>query len=1014
MFMYVCNAQTSNNWLISYLSFNKTLKDSVGVATAASHNASFAIDRNNKPNNAIDLTASNSYVDIIIDSLVTGAGARTMSIWFKTNQTPSSFATLAAYGSASAGRPIYPLFINNAGKLYFESGSSQDIITSTNPVNDNNWHLATVVYNGTTVNLFLDSTLQGTANANLQTVSSLLQLGKCVWSGGNNFNGYLDDFRYYNRALSLVEVKQIFENIAPRNNLQAYYAFSNNLSDSSNYKRCAINNGCVFVNDYTAKPNNALLFKNASYVSFKTRNIPLANSSRSITLWFKTDVTPSGFSTLAAYGSAAAGKPIFPLFINSSGKLYFESGSSQNYISSTNSVCDNNWHFAAVTYNGIYVSLYLDGVLQDTSHANLQTALSNLEIGRCVWTGGHFFKGIIDEVKVYNNELSASEILSLFQSVPIQNINLNEGLIAHYALDTCGLDSSGNGFNISTSSWSNTTDRYGIINKAVEFNGTNNHFVIPDTVTKNLNTFTLSCWIKTKESKFSGIYWQAPHIIGNATPNSGSGEFGITTNNGYLGIWSGLINGDNYKTSNYRINDNKWHFITMTYNGSKLNLFLDGKETNCNIEGFKSLNTANFYMMASNYNGPNYYHQGILDDVKFYNRKLSNDEISLLYNNKCIASVPIVSNQNVWNLSNVTFNATNGNTFKWYDKQFEGNLLHTGASFSKVISNNDTLFVSNYAGCETTPVKVIAYYNDLSRGLNAHYAFDNYTAYDSSAYQNIGVVYGTQSASDINGKGALLFNGTSDYVKIPSVVTSNLNKFTISFRIKTKEKKSNGSYWQKPCIVGNSKNASSDGDFGVVTNDGYIGLWTGLDTLGDNNEFSNFQLSDSAWHYVVCTYDGNILTLKVDNIDNLITLRANKLTNNFGYWLMAQHKYTDEADFFHQGVLDDVRFYNRNLNPQELEMIQYGNLSNGIEQIKEKYNFISIYPNPAKNYVYIENKNDGSTNISIINSLGVIVKQLEIPAKSSEIINITEFSSGIYYLQSNSNKNLHVEKLIIK
>ncbi len=89
-------------------------------------------------------------------------------------------------------------------------------------------------------------------------------------------------------------------------------------------------------------------------------------------------------------------------------------------------------------------------------------------------------------------------------------------------------------------------------------------------------------------------------------------------------------------------------------------------------------------------------------------------------------------------------------------------------------------------------------------------------------------------------------------------------------------------------------------------------------------------------------------------------------------------------------------------------------MSNGIEQIKEKNNFINIFPNPAKNYVNIENKNDENTNISIINNLGVIVKQMEIPAKSNELINITDLVTGIYYLQCYSKNQIQIKKIIIK
>lgn len=74
---------------------------------------------------------------------------------------------------------------------------------------------------------------------------------------------------------------------------------------------------------------------------------------------------------------------------------------------------DNTWHHVAAVYDGANVTLYVDGS-SDGSVAktgNLTTSSRNVRIGaRHTTSMGEYFTGIIDDVRIYNKALSASEI----------------------------------------------------------------------------------------------------------------------------------------------------------------------------------------------------------------------------------------------------------------------------------------------------------------------------------------------------------------------------------------------------------------------------------------------------------------------------------------------------------------------------------------------------------------------------------------------------------------------------
>ncbi len=86
----------------------------------------------------------------------------------------------------------------------------------------------------------------------------------------------------------------------------------------------------------------------------------------------------------------------------------------------------NTWHNIAFTYKDSTRTLkvYMDGVLQSTTigSASTNSASSNLIIGS-YQGASNFCSGNIDEVSIFNTELSASDITTIYNSGVPNNLN---------------------------------------------------------------------------------------------------------------------------------------------------------------------------------------------------------------------------------------------------------------------------------------------------------------------------------------------------------------------------------------------------------------------------------------------------------------------------------------------------------------------------------------------------------------------------------------------------------------
>ncbi|MEI7720298.1 MAG: LamG-like jellyroll fold domain-containing protein [bacterium] len=173
----------------------------------------------------------------------------------------------------------------------------------------------------------------------------------------------------------------------------------------------------------------------------------------------------------------------------------------------------------------------------------------------------------------------------------------------------------------------------GIEKTALSFDGSTNSVSLPLSVTQGLTTFTISLWVNTTDVGNSGAFYQKPTFVGIETAGGGTGDFGITTSAGLLGMWGGLTASDSAVTTTSNISDGTWHHIAAVNNGTTVKLYLDGAPTSATIPSGSPLTNQFFAIGACSTQGGGiqYFHQGSIDEVRIYSSALTAQDVGRLY-----------------------------------------------------------------------------------------------------------------------------------------------------------------------------------------------------------------------------------------------------------------------------------------------------------------------------------------------------------------------------------------------
>jgi hypothetical protein len=513
-------------------------------------------------------------------------------------------------------------------------------------------------------------------------------------------------------------------NYVPTDGLVAYYPFTGNANDiSGNGNNGTVNNAVLTV-DRLGNANSAYDFNGTtSHISINNSICNFGVGNFTMSAWIsKYDLTTVG-AVIGKRNSPADGNMI----ILSSRPSYEISSGTGDYLSNSNIPVFNSlntWFHIVLVRSGTNLKTYINGVLVNDYVSNTIQNINNSAIteigaryqGSSIWNLWH---GKIDEVGIWNRALTQQEITSIYNQIPSYNDTCNavsgsltQGLVGYWPFCGNANDDSGHGNNGTVNGATLTTDRFGNSNSAYHFNGVSNTISYNSTFVFNQNSDgALSFWFDN-ESILSNIY---STLFFSKTTLGESNRFNLylqplPDNLLRLTVDYRESNTNLHILNTYQpITNNIWNNLVISRALNVYTLYLNGILVGSVTDSTPNLPNEIGWLIGSNPNGfgaPIFY-QGKIDDIGFWNRALTQSEVTQLYNqNQCFTNTTVTDTL-VINVGQMGFNpVTYANNITIYPNPANTQVT---ISFNTIADlNGGSIKIINSLGQQvaTTPINV--------------------------------------------------------------------------------------------------------------------------------------------------------------------------------------------------------------------------------------------------------------------------------------------------------------------
>ncbi|MCP4350101.1 MAG: hypothetical protein GY795_31865 [Desulfobacterales bacterium] len=225
---------------------------------------------------------------------------------------------------------------------------------------------------------------------------------------GKNNDAYLDD--------AFVFVSYSSDEDDLNKGLAAYYPFNGNANDESGNGNDGAVDGAVLTSDRFGNPDSAYSFDGNSNIAVSdSASLDIANAI-SVTGWINPNSLSPSWQTIIAKGTEPSEN--YAIFLERTKTLHIANViNNRRYHWNSDSLFTqtDTWYFLAVTYDGEIEKCYINGIYAGSEDISgkLTTNDHKLQIG--IRGNSTPFHGIIDDIRIYNRDISESEIQSLYQ-----------------------------------------------------------------------------------------------------------------------------------------------------------------------------------------------------------------------------------------------------------------------------------------------------------------------------------------------------------------------------------------------------------------------------------------------------------------------------------------------------------------------------------------------------------------------------------------------------------------------
>mgnify|MGYP001617332601 CR=1 FL=1 len=645
----------------------------------------------------------------------------------------------------------------------------------------------------------------------------------------------------------------------------AYFKFDDgtgtNAQDSSPNNNDGTISGATWQTEDQCISGKCLFFDGTtSYTSSADSNtLKMSTSNWTVSTYIRMPTATATNPIIAKRVSTVTTNPGYQVQVQSDGLVYayFSDGTAARLVgSSSNRVDDNKWHHIAVSFTRTSNALiYVDGKQVGSFAISAQQAdaseTNSLTIGK---ESTSYFKGFIDDTKIYNYARTAKQIVEDMNGGHPAGGSPVGSQVGYWRFDE-GYGTTANnqipgGPNgtITGATWNNN----GKFNKALNFDGSANRVTFTSTNVISASAGTLSLWFKPATTQ---TFTTGGYIFEHFGTNSRI-YLQYVTSGSVTNVYAILSTGTTIGTVS--VTPNVWHHAVLTWDNTSAKLYIDGidKTTTGTITALTNIAATsyigNFSDFAQGFTGG-------IDEVKIYNYALTSDEVQLDYNKGAAMVLGTLSDT-------------------------------SGLSGGSSASSSATASYCVPGATDTCSAPMGEWNFEEGSGTSA---------FDSSGNGNTGTATGTTIISGKVGK-ARSFNGTSDYVAVAGNGGLNItDNLTLSA-------------WIKPTTLTQASNpeiiAKSTGAFfyrmrfisgGTIRFNAYGTSDTTLDTTAT--------LTANSWNHVEMVYNGSTKAIYING--NLSTSEsttgsmASEANNNLYIGNLVSSEYFS-------GSIDQVRIYN--------------------------------------------------------------------------------------------------------
>ena len=199
------------------------------------------------------------------------------------------------------------------------------------------------------------------------------------------------------------------------------------------------------------------------------------------------------------------------------------------------------------------------------------------------------------------------------------------GMVGYFPFNGNANDESGSGHDGTVHGATLTADRFGNADSAFSFDGLDDYVELPDAPDLSSQVYTVEARIKYSEAPayFGTI------VVKGRTHNE---NYGLFVDKFGKVRWQFTSGGSYvYLDSNGAINDDQFHHVVGTYDGTELKIYIDGYLNSMSAETrVPDVNNSSLRIGMRNDNGEIPF-LGIMDEVAYYDRALSEFEILQLF-----------------------------------------------------------------------------------------------------------------------------------------------------------------------------------------------------------------------------------------------------------------------------------------------------------------------------------------------------------------------------------------------